>query len=102
MTRLSVPLPRIPAYITALMERAGEELPALRVVQGMLEKRLADALRDAAVDLPLDDHVVDDAADVVDAHDAGDGDFTGLGIDFGLADLRSVRPGRRGGRLGRR
>ena len=46
-------------------ERAGDELAVL-VVDGAFEQRLADALGDAAVHLALDDHRVDDRAEVVD------------------------------------
>src|SRR5262249_51912687 len=47
-------------------ERAADELAAA-VVGATLEQRLADALGEAAVDLALDDHRIDDRADVVDA-----------------------------------
>src|SRR5256885_173609 len=46
-------------------ERAGHELAGI-VVDAVLEQRLADALGDAAVHLALDDHRVDDLAEVVD------------------------------------
>src|SRR5262249_35748533 len=78
---------------------AGQQLAAFGVVGDALVQRLADALRHAAVDLPLDDAEVDDPADVVAARDAGDADFAGVGIDFDFAGLRAVRPGRRRGRL---
>src|SRR3712207_9554375 len=47
-------------------EGAGGEV-AVGVVHGLLVQRLGDALRQAAVDLALDDERVDDRADVVDA-----------------------------------
>ena len=47
------------------MKRAGQQLAAL-VIDAALEQRLADALGDAAMDLALDDHRVDDPADIVD------------------------------------
>ena len=46
-------------------ERAGHEL-ALFVIDRVLEQRLADALRHAAVHLALDDHRIDNRAEVVD------------------------------------
>ena len=66
--------------------------PAL-VVDRLLVQRLGDALRDAAVDLPLDDLRVDDRAAVVDGdvlHDLG---RAGLGVDLDHADVRAGRPG---------
>ncbi len=48
----------------------------------------------AAVDLALDDHRVDDPADVVDRDEPATMlDHAGLGIDLDLADVGS-RPGR--------
>ena len=44
---------------------AGQELAVL-VVDAAFEQRLADALGDAAMHLALDDHRVDDVAEVVD------------------------------------
>src|SRR3954463_16465295 len=82
-------------------ERAGEELAALRIVDRPLAQRLSGALRDAAVHLPLDDHHVDDAPNVVAARDARHLHLARLAIDLHLAHLRTVRPGRRRGRLGR-
>src|SRR6185436_7170673 len=83
-------------------QRAGEQLPGFRVVDHLLPQRLARALRDAALDLALDDGAVDDAADVVDAGDLRDRDRAGVRIDLNFDDLRAVRPGRRRGRLRRR
>ena len=54
-------------------ERAGDRLAAV-VVADFLHQRLADALRDAAMQLAGDDHRVDDGAEIVDAgvaHDRG-------------------------------
>jgi hypothetical protein len=73
-------------------ERAGEELAALGVIHRLFAQRLSGALRHAAVDLSFDDHVIDDAADVVAARDAHDMHFTGLAIDLDFAGLRPVRP----------
>ena len=47
-------------------ERAGDRLAA-GVVADFLHQRLADALRDAAMQLAFDDHRVDDGAEIVDA-----------------------------------
>ena len=43
---------------------AGDEL-AVVVIDGLLPERLAEALRDAAVHLPVDDQRVDDVAAIV-------------------------------------
>ncbi len=56
----------------------------------MLAQRLADALRDAAVDLAVDDERIDRAADVVDRRVFDDLDHAGVGIDLHLADMRAV------------
>jgi len=73
-------------------QRAGKELAALGVVDRFFAQCLPGALRHPAVDLPLDDHVVDDAADVVAARDAYDVDFAGVATDLHLAGLGTVRP----------
>src|SRR5207302_1978251 len=80
----------------------GKQLPAVLIVDRLLIQGLADALRDAALDLSFDDHVIDDAADVVATDEARELDLSGLGIEFDLANLGAVGPGRRRGRLGRR
>ena len=56
----------------------------------MLEQRLADALRDAAVDLAVDDQRIDGAPDIVDGGVADDLDHAGVGIDLDLADVGAV------------
>ncbi len=62
----------------------------------LLPHRLADALRDAAMRLAVDDQRIDAAADIVDRGIAGDRRPAGLGIDLDLADRRSrsETPGR--------
>ena len=42
------------------------ELARLLVVDGAFHQRLADALDDAAMHLALDDHRIDDVAEIVD------------------------------------
>ncbi len=54
-------------------------------------QRLADALGDAAVDLPFAEQVVHDLADVVDRGVAGERHHAGLRIDLDLADVAAVR-----------
>ena len=55
------------------------------------EQRLADALRDAAMHLALDDHRIDDGAEVIDRGPADDLGFPGFGIDLDLADVAAGR-----------
>ena len=66
----------------------------------MLHQRLAEALRDAAVDLAAHDHRVEHAAEIVDHEIAVDHDFAGLRIDLQLAHVRAVRMVRRIGAVG--
>src|SRR6185437_15580079 len=65
-------------------EGAGEEL-AVFGEDDLLHQRLADALRRAAMHLPLNDHRIDDAAGIVDRRIAHDADAAELGIDLDLA-----------------
>src|SRR5262249_54218345 len=73
-------------------ERAADELAAA-IVGATLEQRLADALGKAAVNLALDDHRIDDGADVVDAPEPDDLDAAGVRVDLELADMRPVAEG---------
>ena len=73
-------------------EAAGEQL-ARSVVDRLLGKDVARALRDAALHLAFDDLVIDDVADVV-AGDVGDDlGLARLGIDLHLGDMAAVREG---------
>ena len=78
-------------------ERRGERLPAL-VVDDALVERAADALRDAAADLALDDHRVHERAAVVVDDVPEEREVPGLDVDL---DDRRVAPAREG-RVGRR
>ena len=62
-------------------ERAGQQLPVL-VVDGLLDHRLADALRQPAVDLPFDDERVDQIPGVVDGHEFQQRRLAGLAVDL--------------------
>ncbi len=75
----------------------GEELAALLVVHAAFEQRLADALREPAVHLALDDHGIDDVAEVVAGAEVHDRRRAGIGIDLDLADVRARRIGEVGG-----
>ena len=59
----------------------------------MLEPGLADALRDAAVELAVDDRRVDALPDIVHPDEAPKLDGAGIGIDFDLAGVGSIGDG---------
>src|ERR1700752_4695610 len=66
----------------AVIEKArGQELAGDTVVDDMFRKRLADALRQATVHLPLDNHRIDDHAAVVGGIKTAQLDQAGLQID---------------------
>ncbi len=69
------------------------QLARLRVVAQRFHHRLAEALGDAAVHLALDDHRVDDVAEVVDGDELLDLHLAGVGVDLDLADV-ACRPDR--------
>ena len=60
------------------------------VVDAAFDQRLADALRDRAVGLAVQDQRIDGAADVVDGGIADELDRSQLGIDLDLADMAAV------------
>ena len=60
-----------------------------------IRERLPEALRDAAMHLPLQGQLVDDGADIIDHDVAIDLHPTGLGIDFHFADMTAIRISRR-------
>ena len=73
-------------------ERAGEQVAVL-VVDDPLEKRRADAVREPAAYLALDDQRVQHPAGVVDAHVVEDAHGAGLALDLddGDVDQEAVR-----------
>src|SRR5262249_55068430 len=81
---------RVGARNGIIHQTAGQELASIRVVNDVLEQRLAGALGNAAVDLPLGEQRVDHGADVVDDRIALDGNGACLGIDFHFADVTAV------------
>ena len=72
-------------------EGAGRAAGRFLVVHAVLHQRLADALRDAAVHLALDDHRVDDGAEVVDRGEAVDATSPVRRVDLDLADVGAGR-----------
>ena len=65
-----------------VVHKGGVEQLAVFVEDELLVEGIADALGDAALDLALEDHGVDDAAAVVDDDVALDLDLHGLGVDL--------------------
>ena len=60
----------------------------------VFEQRLADTLRDTAMDLAVNDERVHRAPDIVDGGVGNKRHGAGLWIDFDLADMRAVRVAR--------
>src|SRR5438034_7120917 len=73
-------------------QRAGLELAGLVVVDDLFVKRLRDRLRDAAVDLAVDDERVDDVSAVVDRHVLLELSVARLSVDLDHRDVRAERP----------
>src|SRR5262249_22859911 len=72
-------------------ERAREQLGAVAVVDATLVQGLADALRDRAMGLAVQDAGVDGAADVVDGGITADLARPQFETDLALADMAAVR-----------
>ena len=90
-------LRRIPgARHGVIGEGAAREL-ALRRIDGALHEALADALHDAALDLPGHDERVHQHTKIIDAGIAHHLRLAGVGIDLDLADMHAIRIGRRRG-----
>ena len=75
-------------------ERSGQRLAARRIVDAVFHHGLAQALRDAAMRLPVKDHRVDRAPYVVDPRIAHDLHGSGFRIDLDLADMAAIGKGR--------
>src|SRR6266850_2414935 len=67
-------------------EGSGDQLPRA-VVAAAFGERLPDALRESAVHLTLDDHRVDDLAEVVHRGEGDDLRRAGVAVDLDLADI---------------
>src|SRR5438445_1797685 len=68
------------------------QLPGIFVVDDFFEKRLGDALRDATMNLPLDDRRVDDVSAVVDRYILLNLNRARLRIHLDHADVGAERP----------
>ncbi len=72
------------------MKAAGQVLPGFPVIDDLLHQRLAQPLRDAAMDLALQAERVDHRADIVDHDVARDVERTGIGVDLDLANMAAI------------
>ena len=75
------------------MNDAGDQLARFRVVDRVLQQRLADALGDRAVRLAGGDHRVDQDAVIVDRAVARQGHRAGVAVDLDLGDVGAVGEG---------
>ena len=66
---------------------------AERVVDDLLEQRVADALRDAAVHLAVGDQRIDDAAGILDHEEFLERNAAGLDVDFDDGDMTGIGEG---------
>ena len=76
-----------------IIGKRDRERLAAAVVEKFLQQRAADALRDAAGDLALDQHRIDRLADVVGDEITLDRDGAGLAVDAHHRDMNAVRIG---------
>ena len=76
-------------------EARGQQLADSRVIDDVLQQRLAEALHHAAMHLARDQHRIDDAAEIVEHVIGDDLDLAGLRVDLDLADMAAIGEGRR-------
>src|SRR5437660_8927694 len=76
-------------------ERGREKLARGQVVNRMLAHHLTDALRDAAVQLAVEQNMIDDPAAIVHRGVTQDFDDAGLGVEFDLGDVCTAGKGAR-------
>src|SRR4029077_3676111 len=72
-----------------VLEAAGDQL-AIGIEHDRFHQRLADALRDAAMDLAIAEQFVDDLADIVDGGVTRERDQAGLRIDLDFAKVAAI------------
>src|SRR6516165_1882774 len=72
-------------------EARGQQMPGRAVVDDMLSKRLADALRQAAMHLALDDHRIDDHAAIVSGIKVPHPEQAGLWVDDDDGEMHALR-----------
>ena len=73
-------------------KRAGQYVAAV-VVNHLFVERVGDALGDAAMDLPVDNHGIDQTPGILDDHEPFDRDLAGSDIDLDNRNVAGVREG---------
>src|SRR5215831_16868870 len=73
-----------------IIRQAGRENVAGLVVDDLLEQRIGDALGNAAVDLPVDDHGIDQASGVLGHQKPFDHDAAGLHVHLDHGDVAGI------------
>src|SRR6516162_6200510 len=71
-------------------EGSGQELAGYLIVNAVFAERLADTLHESAMDLPVDDHRIDNGADVIDRDVVYKRNYTGFRVNFDLRDMCST------------
>ena len=71
-------------------ERSGQELARLGIVGDLLHERLADALGEAAVNLPFQEQRIENRSEIVDHDVTQKYRRSGFRIDFHLGDMAAV------------
>src|SRR4029077_2322214 len=71
-----------------------QQLAGVAVIDTTFAERLAETVRDAAMDLTVHDQRIDRAPDIVDGGVAGDFDDPGLRIDLDFANVTAIREAR--------
>src|SRR5215831_19180209 len=72
------------------MNEPDKELTGCRIVDAVLAQRLTYPLNDSAVQLALNDHWIDDSADVVDGGVVDELHDPGLWVDFYFGDMSAA------------
>src|SRR5690348_4458380 len=85
---------RVGARHRVIHQARRKQLTALRFVVAVLDQRLADPLGNSAMCLTMQDQRIDRASNIVDRSIAHDLDLTRFGVNFDLADLRTIRKAR--------
>src|ERR1700730_540895 len=71
-------------------EGPGQKLAGCLIVNAVFAECLADTLHESAMDLPLDDHRIDNSADVIDRDVVHERHYTRFWVNFDLRDMSST------------
>ena len=75
-------------------EAGRKKLAALAVIDSVLAKHLAPALRHTAMHLTFDQHRLQNVAEIIDRNITHQFSHTGIGINFNLGNVAAIRIGR--------